>query len=829
MKKKNKLAYCYLLFCLLGNFTHLSAQPTVVIYPASTGTANGAIEFGLPPSVSSVPYTYNWYQLPSTASFAETRDVYNLSAGNYRLAVNRPGWCEPAIFDYTVPSVSGTAPQIKFIPGYDAVKVKVVSGTATNRLFKQLSVGSPTEDSGWIDIADIEGDGVESILAGTGIEAQNTQQYFIVHLGDPNTNSFRILVQTLANSIVDSQADDSPKTLHDFASHCSRTNMVQDIKACLSEVYNPTNDFGVSVDNFYNEKCTDGIEEFRVSLKFPPNNLTNVPTLQGDNIEWDKNKNEYHFTLQKLDGSYITDPISTADTYEDGDGFGNFLTTRINTEILLNGTDATGQIEGRLWCTQGSGAGGVHVGCTVAGIMSCADQSYAYPAFGSNGNAFMKDCGDDDGIDHPGDIPITPCHANATDWYNIWESPDLWVNANAEGNADANNQAIEQNNYIHVRLRNKDTQRATTPGKIVLYWTVASTGEVWTEDWIDIDGDDCLVGGIIDKIDVPSIPANMPDGQIFNFHWNSGFPTASTTSPANCEGQINGILDGKIEMCLLARFIADLDPIADERLNEDAITQNIARNDNIVTRNTIYIVPGGYTEGILVPSIPSVIYVKNNNNFATNLNVLLQSIVKLTPAQQSQYNFDLVFTQTLWDKWTSTGAQGIGLSILEDKVVRITNFNTAKLLNIPMLANERNALGLKLTRISTGKNHNFIPDTEFKLMITHEASDPTVPIATPSACILFEVKSKQTISSYLPNLQISPNPAATQITVSGYPSTTDTYLLLHDIAGRTVLQQKLSIGSSNISIAHLPIGLYLCEVRDQQNQVIETNKLTIVR
>lgn len=823
--------FVYLLLCLLGNAFGLWAQTNPlnpVIYPAFNGTNTGAIEQTLPPSVAGVEYFYHWFKEGVGPEIGNTLNIYHLEAGNYTLNINRGAWCSAAVYQYTVPSVSsGTAPQLRFIPGYDAVKVKVINGTATKyRLLKRLTADQTTDDdSGWVDITDVTGDGVETIE--NGIESQEAQQYFIVPLGSEYTNYFRILVQMSTNCIVDSHADVDPKSLDSFSSTCSRQNMVQDMKACLrkdegTSLLDPT-----PVDNFYNEKCEDDLNIFKVSLKFPPNSIENVPTIQGDNIDWEKSKNEYHFTLQKLDGSYITDPISTEDTNDDGSP-SNFLTTRISTDIILDGTNPTGQVKGRLWCTAGTGTGGVHNGCTAAGIMSCGDHSYVYPAFGSTADAFMKDCTDDDGLDAPGDVPITPCHPTESSWYNIWESPDLWYNSDALGANSPNPEWIDNDGYIHVRMRNRDAQKATAPGKIVLYWTVASTGEVWSEDWVDDGIDDCVIGNIIGKIDVPPIPAGTPQGQVFDFHWTS-LPNSGTTNPTNCAGQMNTISGGNIEMCLLARFISELDPIADERLNEDLINYNVTRNNNIVTRNTVYMLPGLYIGGVLVPGIPSVIHIKNNNNFATQLNFLVQSVVKLSTAQQSQYYFDLVFTQSLWDKWTSTGSQGIGVTILEDKLVRITNFNTAKLLNIPMLANERQGIGLRLTRIGTGKNDNFTPNPDFKLIVTHEASDPNTIIAPPSSCILLERENKALQTAHSTNIQLYPNPATNQLTVSGHTTTGKHYLTLHDVIGRTVLQQLLQTGDTNLSIAHLPTGLYVYEIRNEQNELLGADKLTIIR
>lgn len=78
-------------------------------------------------------------------------------------------------------------------------------------------------------------------------------------------------------------------------------------------------------------------------------------------------------------------------------------------------------------------------------------------------------------------------------------------------------------------------------------------------------------------------------------------------------------------------------------------------------------------------------------------------------------------------------------------------------------------------------------------------------------------------------IQIYPNPATNQLTASGHPTTGKHYLTLHDVTGRTVLQQPLQTGDTNLSIVHLPTGLYVYEIRNEQNELLGADKLTIIR
>ena len=117
--------FVYLLLYLIGNTFGLWAQTNPlnpVVYSAFNGTNTGAIEQTLPPSVAGVEYFYHWFKEGVGPEIGNTLNIYHLEAGDYTLNINRGAWCSAAVYHYTVLSVSsGDAPQLRFIPGYDAV------------------------------------------------------------------------------------------------------------------------------------------------------------------------------------------------------------------------------------------------------------------------------------------------------------------------------------------------------------------------------------------------------------------------------------------------------------------------------------------------------------------------------------------------------------------------------------------------------------------------------------------------------------------------------------------------------------------------------------
>lgn len=212
-------------------------------------------------------------------------------------------------------------------------------------------------------------------------------------------------------------------------------------------------------------------------------------------------------------------------------------------------------------------------------------------------------------------------HGTGNDlWYDIWESPDLW---NCQGSNDCTEpQAIKsgQTNRLRFTIRNPNNCASDVP-TVHLYWTAASTGEVWPEDWIHT-GDNCRQGDEIATLALPTLAPN--EVRTSSVNWTP--PTLSSFSDCG-SADINDLVGSKMEMCLLARLETPSDPILREEEDVPA-TINILYNNNIVTRNTVL-------EDIQYNQTgqASIIHLKNNNHFDTNLNLVIKGLVKVTPEQ----------------------------------------------------------------------------------------------------------------------------------------------------------------------------------------------------
>ncbi|MBL7786539.1 MAG: M4 family metallopeptidase [Chitinophagales bacterium] len=434
-----------------------------------------------------------------------------------------------------------------------------------------------------------------------------------------------------------------------------------------------------------------------------------------------------------------------------------------------------------------------------------------------------------DGLNNEPNITAAiPIPGTANTWSAIWESPDLWNSytftiPSLSANQDPSNEKIDydMSNYLNIRLFSANNYSCTT-GKIKLYWTVASTGEMWSEHWIDNDGiANCKVGDLMGEINITEADYPIPAaGKIFNIPWTPPvFPdVVDGCDMANVNNFIIGQTNKSVEMCLLARFESDQDPIKNE--SEGYVTYNILNSNNIVTRNTIYLyAPAGNSP----TGVPSVVYIRNNNNYSANLNVVAQNLLKPTAQQQSQYYIEFVLSENFWDRWTSNGQQSVGVQIIEPKVVRVIDFTTAKLIGVPLLANEALPIGVRLRSKTGGKTTNYAPESEqVNFYITHEATDPNVTITPPSTCVFHAAKESQPMAlgnNTATQLSVVPNPN-NGIAILYYTLTSNSSvnISLYNAQGKQVkillsnAEQVAGRYTQTINTPELPAGLYLCTI-----------------
>ncbi|MBK8677548.1 MAG: M4 family metallopeptidase [Sphingobacteriales bacterium] len=465
----------------------------------------------------------------------------------------------------------------------------------------------------------------------------------------------------------------------------------------------------------------------------------------------------------------------------------------------------------------------------------------------------MRDRWGDQGFE-----PNTECD-DILGWNDIWNSPDIWVCPQNDSCYLAGSAPPEPaySNCIGFTIYNAHPNLGSDPAQLHLYYTMASSGEIWDFNWVDwyfdTGNETCYLGDEIVNSPV-EIPAINPNDYFTG--WTTWSPPNFVNpdlpfyaDPVECwlTPELDP-LDGqeKYEICLLARLLSDADPLPNEI--EDNITHNIIYHNNIVTKNLFFLNPGLGIGGGVPPAIagnPSVLFISNNNATAANLNIVYQQLTNGLGLQGSNDSIEisLVLSPQLWDNWVSTGQQGQGITWLTQREVRIDDYQTAKLLNIPFAPYERQPIAIKTTILTGGNKtinyENYFINGNFSFYLTHQAAF-NQPSINPSTKCIFVLKNNPTANTTNPNdiqLVCSPNPVK-----NGYgkllltlPTNQTITITLYNLQGNKVQQvitnQQFEAGLYQIplSIANLANGIYICQLITTNNQnvaakVIKLNK-----
>jgi hypothetical protein len=435
------------------------------------------------------------------------------------------------------------------------------------------------------------------------------------------------------------------------------------------------------------------------------------------------------------------------------------------------------------------------------------------------------------------------------DWEDIWASPDLW-NCDTTLNCSLDNwhnpRAIVENK-MGFTIRNASNIVSDT-ARLHLHYSLANTGEMWPQHWVNFwyqpdepFGEWCYVGEEIAYSPV-TIPPIYPQQTWTN--WVSWWPPnfvapdsiISYQNPNYC-GLVpeTNPADGqpKYELCLLARLESAQDPIMGDN-DTMSIRDYTLNSNNVVTRNTFLIDPAigsGLGMPPLVPGQPSIMLMANNNDEIRYLDLLFEQFSNgSVEALGGMLEISFVLSPELWDKWESTGKQGEGVQIIGEREVRITDMETARLLDIPFDPREFQPFAIKVTILTnSGKQEtlNLLPNN-FSFRITHSTSRPE-PINKPSSCF-FSIENwkqqAQTAQALSQQLICSPNPFShTAYARFWLESANYVSLDLYDLQGRLVKRllthQFLAQGEQQIAInsTGLSSGLYLLKLTTAHKQI----------
>ncbi len=316
------------------------------------------------------------------------------------------------------------------------------------------------------------------------------------------------------------------------------------------------------------------------------------------------------------------------------------------------------------------------------------------------------------------DEPNQMTTVNASDW-QIWQSPDVWNRQHQDGSTTHENPEFfnVNPNYAYVKVRNVGCVQAPGNAVVRLYWTKASTGEYWKDDWdstthvasapgfggpghIVKGGDEITYGS-------PLAIGPLDPGQstILNHTWYPPQPESFAGSPHT------------VDVCLLARIEDSHGFTIAENLNQ-TVKYNVINNNNIITRNLIVT-----NLNPLNKVISHQIDIANAETIRKTFNLQLINDRIISPYLSGDFSsvgYVRVYLGDLYDRWMDGGHRGNVAG--EDRATRSVLFEgttTMELDNITLESHERIPVTLEFNL----NNNPDIPENTFNIHLRQFAAN----------------------------------------------------------------------------------------------------------
>lgn len=263
--------------------------------------------------------------------------------------------------------------------------------------------------------------------------------------------------------------------------------------------------------------------------------------------------------------------------------------------------------------------------------------------------------------DYSTDVGVEPSTVSNT---FIWDSPDIW-NSRSTGITYHQNPEyrVSAPNYIHAIVRNKGAS-TSIPAKLYLYWTFASTGEMWDRHWLNDTtttssignwayyyGNKRPLGGLIGVYNIPEISS----GQTWQTEqqWYAPDP-----------GVITGDSNTKFSnLCFLSRIVTcEQEEFGMTYAEIYKMRENVERNNNIITKNFI-----------VIDSLSGNGRIHwNGNGNPTDLSTLGRLVFTARDCDYFDYGTVIVHLDNeLQTLWISNGANGSGFTLINDSTLQM--------------------------------------------------------------------------------------------------------------------------------------------------------------
>jgi hypothetical protein len=492
--------------------------------------------------------------------------------------------------------------------------------------------------------------------------------------------------------------------------------------------------------------------------------------------------------------------------------------------------------------------------------------SYSNPArlFMTNmADLWMRDSDNDTGAEPNSGVAGWSNPSQRT--FDIFKSPDVFNCSNSPSCSSPQNAEFKKNgdNYVHFKIRNRGLQ-TSKPARLYLYWTLASTGELWDRHWKSTSevawyqngtwsfphhnkfnnldsGKYFPTGGQINSTGILIQPLDTGDIFDSSYAWRPPNPRWYNTT-------VNGVrkTETKLQICLLARIeYCDQYPHEMEfnELYRVSVDTNVVNNNNIATHN-LWVsdaVPGNTPWNNRPPrNTWTRVYQPRENPGPITLH-----FGDMNPVYDPSVRVIMTMDDSLHQAWVNGGLVGTGFIPLGYHRYELTSSNatfgniysdSALVGNIAV-----EFLPLDTTALPTDTSYYTLSQTldedgsyeggvifrvDFNTIINETGGGDDGGGSEPYKASIAQKDKK---NKYL----IYPNPANTKLTVYiSSPKNKEYTILVSDLTGRTLITEICEFKQSQscskqIDISHLAVGTYLIRmISGDQTQV---KKITILR
>lgn len=423
--------------------------------------------------------------------------------------------------------------------------------------------------------------------------------------------------------------------------------------------------------------------------------------------------------------------------------------------------------------------------------------------------------------------PNTQTSVDPLEW-NVWKSPDIWNRFYQDGGTEHQNPeyfAINPN-YVYMRVTNVGCADSPPNMKVKLYWSKASTGEDWADDWTITTytnpqtGQTWPAGGEITTVPL-DVPILQPGQSVLLSH--SWHPIA----PSNYDNNITSV-----DVCVLGRIEEfSIPPFGMTFIENTLLKYNVVQNNNIITRNLLVndLYGGNKTEG-LPPGIKThLVFIANAHNFSQLFDI------EMKPEKNVHLHFAGDFSSIgkitlylgdLFDIWRNNGGEGNYESMnIAQKSVTFNGNTTLKLANVPLKSKGKYAVKVEFKTL-TGTEYSPITHNFHLSQYLVESGRRSL-----YGNVDFEIRTRRHFPQEKDgNMEVEPeyfkvypNPSKNVLYLENLNEKSQKFTAeIHDIAGKIVFKTENLIeirqnGVLPFDISTLASGVYYIHLTNIQN------------